>query len=290
MVTMKEAKERLFCDLHTHSFYSDGTFTPAEIVEQAEKQGLFAVALTDHNTVAGLPEFMEVAKDKQVNAVAGIEISTDYGEIELHVLALFLQPSAYKRVEELLEEMTRRRIESNRQMLTRLNASGFDVSYEEIKKRTQAKAFNRAHVGAVMTEKGYTTSIADAFDRYLAVGKGYYIGPKRLSVFEVISFIKEIGAKAVLAHPLLQLTEAELRELLPKAIACGLDGMETMYSGYSAEMIEKSRALAKEFGLKESGGSDFHGENRPGVLLGVGRGSLAIPKAFFEDLAGACTR
>ena len=281
---MKNSKQTTYCDLHTHSLYSDGTFTPAEIIQQAEKLGLAAVALTDHNTVAGLAEFTQAAKGKTVQAIAGIEISTDYGDTELHILGLFLTPSMYEKLTPPLDEMLKRREQSNRDLIARLNKAGFDVSYEEAKNRTQAKSFNRAHVAAVMVEKGYADCISEAFDRYLAVGKGFYFGPKRLDVFETIAFLKELGAVAVLAHPFLQLNEERLRVFLTKAKTYGLDGMETMYSAYSAETVKKAKEIACEFGLKESGGSDFHGNNRPGIALGSGRGDMQVPTSFLDKL------
>ena len=283
IVTMKEQKTT-YCDLHTHSVYSDGTYTPAELIEKAEQLGLSAVALTDHNTVAGLAEFAQAAKGKRVQAVAGIEISTDYGDRELHILGLFIKPDTYARLMPPIEEMLSRREQSNLLLLENLHKADFEISYEEVKNRTQAKSFNRAHVAAVMVEKGYADSIAEAFDRYLAVGKGFYFGPKRLDVFETIAFLKELGAVAVLAHPFLQFNEKELRVFLGKAKAYGLDGMETMYSAYTAETTKKAQAIAAEFGLKESGGSDFHGENRPGIALGSGRGDIQVPTAVFDKL------
>lgn len=281
---MKNIENTTYCDLHTHSLYSDGTFTPTEIIEMAEKFGLSAVALTDHNTVAGLAEFTKAAEGKRVQAIAGIEISTDYSDRELHILGLCLTPSMYGKLTPPLDEMLKRREKANFDLIDRLNQAGFDIDYQEVKSRTQAKSFNRAHVAASMVEKGYADSISEAFDRYLAVGKGFYFGPKRLDVFETIAFLKELGAVAVIAHPFLQLNEEELRIFLAKAKACGLDGMETMYSAYSAETTKKAKAIAAEFGLKESGGSDFHGNNRPGITLGSGRGDMKVPTSVVERL------
>lgn len=282
--------ERKYCDLHAHSIYSDGTWTPTAIVEEAERSGLSAVALTDHNSVSGLSEFIEAAKGKQIEAVAGIEISTDYGDTELHILGLFLENGMFEKLMPPIEAMLQRREQANLDLLASLNKAGFEVGYDEVKRRTKSKSFNRAHVAAVMMEKGYADSIAEAFDRYLAVGKGHYFGPKRLPVFETISFLKSLGAVAVLAHPFLSLTEDKLPAFLAEAKTYGLDGMETMYSAYDKETTEKARKLAAVFGLKESGGSDFHGENRLGITLGSGKGNMAIPNSFLRALKGACTR
>ncbi len=273
-----------YCDLHAHTNYSDGTYTPTELVEYAEALGLSAVALTDHNNVGGLSEFLKAGEGKRVETVAGVEFSTDYLEDELHVLGLFIKPSDFDKVTVLFQEMAKRKEASNVQLAENLKKEGYDLDYAEVKGRTPNGHVNRTHFAEVLMEKGYVSSIKEAFDGLLAKGNGLYEQPKRLDVFETIAFIKSIGAVAVLAHPFLNLDEAGLRVFLQKAIPCGLDGMETLYSTYDAETEAKARSIAKEFGLLESGGSDFHGSRKPDIDLGKGRGNLAIPEAFARKL------
>lgn len=272
------------CDLHTHSAYSDGTVMPAEIIEQAEKIGLSAVALTDHNTVAGLPSFFEAAKGKNVEAIGGVELSTDFEDMELHVVGLFIKEKHFEAIESLVAELKQRKEESNLLLVQALNGAGYAIDYEEIKSRTPKKHINRAHFASALLEKGYVQSIPEAFDTLLSKTGGYYTQPKRLDVFETIAFLKKIGCVSVLAHPFQELDEEGVRRFLTLAKPYGLDGMETEYAKYDAETVKKAKAIAKEFNVKESGGSDFHGERRKGTYIGSGQGNLRVPMAFVEKL------
>ena len=272
------------CDLHTHSAYSDGTVMPAEIIEQAGKIGLSAVALTDHNTVAGLPSFFEAANGKNVEAIGGVELSTDFEDVELHIVGLFIEERHFEAIEGLVAELKLRKEESNLLLVQALNGAGYAIDYEEIKSRTPKKHINRAHFASALLEKGYVQSIPEAFDTLLSKTGGYYTQPKRLDVFETIAFLKKIGCVSVLAHPFQELDEEGVRRFLTLAKPYGLDGMETEYAKYDAETVKKAKAIAKEFNVKESGGSDFHGERRKGTYIGIGQGNLRVPMAFVEKL------
>ena len=272
------------CDLHTHSVFSDGTFTPAQLIVAAKQAGLTALALTDHNTVAGLPDFLDAAAGSGVEPVPGIEISTDYGDVELHILALFVKPADYGPITKLMEEMVRRKEQSNIALAEALNRAGYPVDLAAIKAKTPNGQINRAHIAAELARLGYAVDIQDAFKKLLSPKRGLYVPPKRIGSFEAIRFIKDLGCTAVLAHPFLNLDEAALRAFLPKAVECGLDGMEVAYSKYSPETTALAKRIADEFGLKYSGGSDFHGSNKPDIAIGKGRGDLAIPMAWLENL------
>ena len=272
-----------YCDLHTHSYFSDGTYSPTELITEAEERGLAAIVLCDHNTVDGLGEFLAAAEGKSVKAIAGIEFSTDYGEVELHIVGMYIDPCHFNAVNEMVTELRRRKDESNMTLIKNLRADGYEVDYDEIRASTKGIA-NRAHIAAKLTEKGYTGSIKEAFDTLLSKESKYYVQPRRLDVFETIKFIKSIGAVAVLAHPFLNLNEDELRAFLPKACECGLDAMETLYSTYDEATAALAAEMAREYGLKESGGSDFHGERKPDISLGIGRGDLRVPVSFLEEL------
>ncbi len=273
-----------YCDLHTHSVYSDGTFTPEALIAAAKVANLSAVALTDHNTVAGLPSFLAAAEGSGVEAVAGVEFSTDYGEKELHILALFVRPEHYDPITELMEEMVRRKEQSNLDLAEALNRAGYPVDYAAIKAKTPNGQVNRAHIAAELARLGYVEDIQDAFKKLLSPKRGLYTPPKRIGSYEAIRFIKSLGCTAVLAHPFLNMDEAMLRGFLPEAVACGLDGMETVYSKYTPQTTALAMAIAAEFGLKNSGGSDFHGDNKPDIAIGTGRGELAIPADWLENL------
>ncbi len=271
------------CDLHTHSHYSDGTCSPAKLIRLAEAQGLGAIALCDHNTIDGLPEFCAAGESGKVQAVPGIEFSVDYAGIELHILGLFIQPSQYSRVNDLLGIYQRKKEDSNLSLAKALNAAGYAIDYEAVKGRTSGIP-NRAHFAAELSEKGYFPSMKACFQTILAPENGLYVPPPRPDAFETISFIKEISSVAVLAHPFLSLQEAALREFLKVAVSCGLDGMETIYSTFDEDQSRLAQAIAAEFGLLQSGGSDFHGSNKPDIAIGVGRGNLAVPTAFLHAL------
>ena len=272
-----------YCDLHTHSHFSDGTYSPAELVKEAEAKGLSAIMLCDHNTVDGLGEFFAAAKDSVVEAIGGVEFSTDYGDVELHIIGMFIKPEHFDAVDSRVTELRRRKEESNVTLVQNLAKDGYDIDYDEIKAATPG-IVNRAHIAAKLTEKGYTGSIKEAFATLLAKDGKYFVQPRRLDVFETIEFIKSIGAVAVLAHPFLNLSESELREFLPEAIRHGLDGMEVLYSTYDSETTALSVSIAREYGLAESGGSDFHGARKPDIELGTGRGDLGVPDTFLQNL------
>lgn len=274
----------VFCDLHMHSTFSDGTDTPAQLLELAEELGLGAVALTDHNTVAGLPEFLSAAKGKKVRAIAGTEFSTDYRGTELHILGLFLKPEHFSTITALLEAYHQRKEQSNRDLVDKLNAAGYDVDYDKIKNSTPEGQVNRALIAAELTRLGHTESIQAAFKQLLSPKCGYYIPPARPSPFETIHFIKSLGAVAVLAHPFLNLEEEPLREFLKEAVPCGLDAMETMYSTYDERTTAAAKQVADDFGLLHSGGSDYHGKNKPHIQMGIGQGNLAVSQGLMTAM------
>ena len=276
--------EKKYCDLHTHSNFSDGTYTPRELLREGESLGLSAIALCDHNTVAGLWDFIHAAKDFDIEAVAGTELSTDYEGKELHIVGLFINPSHFDKITALVEKMQHDKEKNYRELIDRLYADGYKLSYDKISKKSETGRINRAHIAEALFEAGYVRSIQDAFLHLLSKSGGYYKEPKYIPATEAISFLKSIGAVAVLAHPYLSLSPEEVREFLPIGKAAGLDAMETVYSKYSDKTTEIARKAAKEFGILESGGSDFHGSRKPDIALGRGKGSLRIPSEFLEKL------
>lgn len=272
------------CDLHTHSTYSDGTYTPARLIEAAVEAGLEAIVLSDHNNVSGLPEFLAAAKGKPVEAVGGVELSTDYGRTELHILGLYIEEEHFEEINRMMLGYKYRKEESNIHLVEALRNAGYDIDYSAIRSKTPDGQVNRALIGAALTEKGYTTSIKDAFSRLLSEKNGFYVPPERISSFDAIRYLRSIGAVTVLAHPLLNLTEDELDSFLPQAKAAGLQCMETCYSTYDAHESAVAAALAEKHGLLCSGGSDFHGANKPDISLGYGKGDLLVPGEFLDKI------
>ncbi len=270
-------------DMHTHSTFSDGTCTPAQLLEQAEQAGLTAIALTDHNSVDGLPDFFAAAQKCSVKAVGGTELSTLYQGTELHILGLFLTPACYAPIREITEAFRVRKAQSNRDLVKRLAESGYDISFEEVSGRA-GPYINRAHIAAVLMEKGYFTRRQDAFDTVLNEKNGLYVPPQRPDAYRTIRTLRKMGALPVLAHPFLNLTQEELLAFLPEAVEAGLAGMEVLYPRYTPETTRQAAQIARQFGLLESGGSDYHGGNKPDIRLGTGTGSLCVPDALYDAL------
>lgn len=278
------------CDLHTHSTFSDGTSTPEELVSAAQELGLTAVALCDHNDVDGLPRFLAAARGGRTVAVPGTEISTVFEGTELHILGLFIPERGWEAVRELTARMRRSKEESNLTLERRLRAAGYAVDYAVMRAANPDGYLNRAHFAAELTRLGYASSIDDAFRTLLAPGAGFYEPPRLTDALEAVSLLREIGSVPVLAHPLLKLDAAGLRRFLPGAVKCGLMGMETRYPLFSREDERTADEAAAEFGLLPSGGSDYHGANKPDIALGRGRGELEVPDAWYEALLTAAQK
>ena len=273
-----------YCDLHTHSTYSDGTFSPAQLVTEGLRKKLRAVALTDNNTVAGLPEFLKAAEGTGLEGIPGVEISTGYNHQEVHIVGLFLRQEHYGELERFLDVINQRKEKTNRDLVAALREAGYALNYEEIQERHQGNV-NRAVIAAELIEKGYITDRKEAFHGILSAKNGLYHPPERIPAFEAIRFLSSIHAVPVLAHPYLSLTEEALRTFLPEAKKNGLAAMETRYSTFTHQMTEAARSLASKFGLLKSGGSDFHGGNKPEIQLGSGKGDLAVPYSFVQSFA-----
>ena len=272
------------CDLHVHSTFSDGTLTPARLVRLAQELQISAVALCDHNTVAGLPEFLDAARGSALWAIPGIEFSTDYRGGELHILGLFIDASHYTAVTQRVEQMLQWKEQSNRDLVAGLKTAGIELDYDRIKAGTPGGTVNRAVIAAEMVRLGYCASVKEAFSNWLSEKHGYFHPPRRPDAMETITFIKSIGAVAVLAHPFLNLDEQDLRDFLPGAVDKGLDAMETYYPKFTDDQCLLAGRIAEEFGLLPSGGSDFHGANKPDIAMGTGRGNLMIPVSVADGL------
>lgn len=271
-------------DLHVHSTFSDGTCTPAELIALAQNVGVSVLALCDHNTVSGLPEFLKAAQGSGVEAVPGVEFSTEYEGTELHILGLFIPTEHYAAVTNRLNDMLKQKERSNRELVQALCEAGLKMDYDSIRAANPNGVVNRAVIGAEMLRLGYVSSVKEAFSRWLGEKHGFYRPARRPDSLEIIRFIRSIGGVSVLAHPFLDLDEPSLRNFLNYAVEAGLDGMETCYAGFDSETTELARKIAGEYGLLESGGSDFHGANKPDIRIGTGKGTLRVPVDFFALL------
>lgn len=270
------------CDLHTHSVFSDGTLTPAQIIAAAEQAGLSAVALCDHNTTAGLDAFLKAGINSPVMAIPGVEVTAQYKGKEIHVVGLFLK-KPYDALNELLDAIQAKKEAANYNVWRKLTDAGYQISYENILQAGGA-SINRVHFAKELLRCGYVSSVDEAFDTLLDEDHGLYVPAERCDGFEIIALLRKLKAVPVLAHPFLNLSYEELREFLPQAKFCGLVAMETHYALFGPEKTHLAEALAQEFGLLPSGGSDFHGDNKPNIRIGVGKGDLCVPMEYCEFL------
>ena len=279
----------MYCDLHTHTLFSDGSCTPAELVALAKELDL-TIALTDHNTVAGLPDFLAEAEKQGVRVIPGIEFSTLCHGHELHLVGLFIQPEDYALLESVAEKYQRLKDEANREMVRRLNARGYAIDYAQLLRRSPGGNLNRAHIARALVEKGYMGSVQEAFEKLLDKHLPVYVPCERLNITDCIRLFRDHKIVSILAHPLKDLTENELREFLPEMIDAGLMAMETHHSSYDDDTITLATQIAEEFHLLPSGGSDFHGLAKPTTHLGTGKGNLQIPLSVLENLEAARNR
>lgn len=276
-----------YVDLHVHSTASDGTFTPKEVVKLAAKAGLSAFALTDHDTVKGVDEAIESAKKLNLEVIPGVEISTRYKEKEIHIVGLFLDHHNSQLLKGLGNEIDIRN-KRNQMLIEKFNENGFPVTMEKMHEMFPDSVITRAHFASYMAKKGYVKSTLDAFNRYLGEGMPLYVPRDKKSPEEAIKLITSAGGVAILAHPLLyHLTIGELRDLCIMLKELGLVGIESMYSTYKGFDELSVKNLAKEIGLLESGGSDFHGANKPHIKIGSGMGTLRISSEYMENLRKA---
>ncbi|WJQ79846.1 PHP domain-containing protein [Brevibacillus brevis] len=246
----------LMADLHTHTKASDGTCEPAENVRLAKEAGLAALAITDHDTVAGIPEAMEAARALGVEIIPGVEVSSVGKGQDIHVLGYFV-PYEDKAFEERLFRLRETRHERNQLLIARLQELGIDISLEKVYRRKQGtdKNIGRPHIAEELIELGVVSTIAEAFDKYLGKGGAAYVNPPRITPQEAITLIKEAGGVAVLAHPGLYDDD----ELIQELIVFGLDGIEVNHPDNDEVQKMRYSKWAAQYGLVVTGGSDFHG-------------------------------
>lgn len=274
-----------YVDLHCHSTASDGTLAPSDVVALAVSSGLSALALTDHDTIAGVPEAAEAARNAGIDFLPGIEISCDVPKpATMHLLGYGIDPHS-----PILLDMTRRLIEGrndrNPRIIDRLNELGVNISMEELEAEAAGGVIGRPHIAAILLRKRYVSSIKNAFDKYLAPGGAAYFDKERISPKQAIDMVRQSGGLPVLAHPSQLRTEndAQLERMVKDLADLGLAGIEVIHSDNSEAMIAKYSALADRYGLLKTGGSDFHGTNKKDIALGVANGHR-VPREFFDKL------
>lgn len=272
-----------FIDLHTHTTASDGTASPAELVAMAASKGLAAVAVTDHDTLAGLPEARAAGAEHGVEVIAGVELSVADERGSIHLVGLFL-PDAPGPLAERLDWLRERRHDRNKRILEKLAVLGVPLQYESVTALAQG-AVGRPHIAQALLAMGAVTSFKEAFTRFLGAYGKAYVPKDKLALPEAIELLHAEGGLAVLAHPyLLGLSGPALAETVGRYRDAGLDAIEAFYTEHSQYQTLEYLALARKLGLAVSGGSDYHGAAKPGVELGRGRGSLRIDIAVLDVL------
>lgn len=270
-------------DLHTHSTCSDGSMSPRELVRHAADKGLAAIALSDHDSVAGVPDAMDEGKKVGVEVVPAIELSVQ-SETETHILGYYIDiyhPLLKEALDGVMDARNRRTLNTCK----KLNDLGFDVTMEEAYAIAPSGIIGRAHFARIMMEKGYVSSVKEGFDKWLGVGKPAYDGSQALTAHQAVELIKDIGGFSYVAHPhLIRITDDELRVFLADLKTHGLNGIEGYYNEYTPEMQEKFQSMAKEMGLKISGGTDFHAKMKPHIEIGIGQGNMKIPYSVLENI------
>lgn len=265
-------------DLHLHTTASDGTLSPEELVQRAAQLGLEVIAITDHDSVDGIPRALDAARSfPGLRVIPGVEINTDIPHGEVHILGYFID---YRNtsLNQTLKELRSSRYERGRKMLGRLAGMGIDLEWDRVLELATGGVVGRPHIAQAMLERGYTSSFRQAFTEYIGRNGPAYVPRKKVTPLEAVMLLLKAGGLPVLAHP------ADIESLdafvlqLKKA---GMVGIEVYYNGYSSRTIAQLQSLARKYELVACGGSDYHGLDD---TIGTGIGSVGLPRESVERL------
>ncbi len=270
-------------DLHTHSHYSDGTKSPMELVRLASKSGVSALSITDHDTMDGVQEALSAGMEYGVEVVPGLELSVVYEKKPLHILGYWMDP-AHAELSAALTVLQKARDQRNEKIIEKLKALGIDASVQELAEISGVGQTGRPHIAKLLMNHGVVRSMQQAFDEYLKKDAIAYVDRFAYSAEEAITLIINGGGIAVLAHPVqVDRTMNSLPPLLAVLKGFGLEGIETFYPTQSKKMRKKIRQFADEFDLVLTGGSDYHGDIRPGTRL-AGGNNVFVPPALLDKM------
>lgn len=273
-----------YIDLHVHSNASDGTLSPSQVVKEAKKAGLSAIALTDHDTTAGIEEAVHAGETLGIRVIPGVELSCVYQGKEIHILGLFVNYQDASFVRELNQLLSVRRWR-NEEMLRRFQADNFDITMEDLMAGNPDTVITRAHFARALKEKGYASSMADAFQTYLQYGGKYCLKKELITPEHAMKVLTDNHAFPALAHPVQYKLEWEaLDTLIASLTKLGLMGLEVYHSSQSPAQSRTLRSIARKYSLLPTGGSDFHGSNKLDISIGTGRGGLHISHLLLEDI------
>lgn len=274
--------ERNYIDLHVHSNASDGSMTPSEVVKLADDAGLYAFALTDHDCVNGLEESMSAAEHYEVKVIPGIEITASYHGEDAHILGLNIDYRNQALIDSC-NHLQNVRNERNRKITNLMNANGFAIDADRFFEEHAHTSITRMHYARYLLEHGYVSDANEAFHKYLNPGGVLYVPREKIVPQDAIALIHAAGGHAVLAHPVLyKWSRCCLMDCLKELKAMGIEGIEAIYSRNTPVHEKTLKEAAKELGLFITGGSDFHGINKPDIQIGTGCGNLQIPKELLS--------
>ena len=266
-------------DLHTHTTASDGSYSPTELIQLAQQLHLQAIAVTDHDTVAGLDEAQRTAASiDDLEVVPGLELACLSEVGTLHMLGFFIDPAS-QALQDLLERMINSRARRNPQIVAKLNELGYEITMADVLAQASSSIVSRLHIALAMVQKNYVRSVEEAFGRFLGDTGSAYVKRVEPAPAEAIDIIHSAGGLAVVAHPvhLRAANERQLTARLAELADVGLDGIEVWYPEHTADLTAQLWRFCQRAHLAAVGGSDFHGSAKSHISLGTGRGSLSIP-------------
>lgn len=272
-------------DLHVHTLASDGSDAPAEVVRKAAELGLRAVAVTDHDTFAGLPEAIGAGARYGVEVVPGVELSTIYDGVEVHVLGYYMD-AGHPRLRAMMARATAERNARNETMVQRLHDAGYPITMDALHAEFPGQTMlGRPHISEYLMRRGYVASVQDGMKNLLGRGKPFYVARYNIPLEESVETLRAAGGLPVVAHLFkYRYTPEQRTAMVDAATAAGAVGLEAMYTNYTPEQEQTVRVLAAERGLLCTGGTDYHGARKPDIALGHGFGNLRVPYALLEGL------
>ena len=268
-----------YIDLHSHSTASDGSFSPSDLIAKGKEIGLVALALTDHDTVSGIPEFLDAASGcDSLEAVPGVEVSVEFKGKEVHIVGLYIDHEN-ESLGAMLTEIRDHRNQRNELIIEKLQGMGFDITLQELLDVAGGESIGRPLLAKILIKKGYFTEVQEVFDKCLKRGAPAYCARILPTPEKAVSEIHNAGGIAIWAHPLYRASNdrSYMRKVVRELLKYGLDGVEAYYTSFTLDQTRAVLDIAEEFSLLLSGGSDFHGANQEGIKLGSGFGELAVP-------------
>ena len=270
-----------FCDLHIHTYYSDSTFSPEQVVEEAHNKGLGCIAITDHDTLEGVFPTITAAKKYDLEVITGIELSCEFRGKDIHLLA-YLPGYEDSELQKRITSFQDSRVLRMTEMIERLKDLGMGgITLEEVCALTKSRSVGRPHLAKVMVEKGYVPNLKAAFDKYLADDGPAYVGKFKLTPAEAIALVRQSGGVSVLAHPMV----TNCDELIPQFVNAGLQGLEVYYPNVITQVTDFYKGLAQKYNLLMTGGSDAHGKAKSYTYVG----KTVVPYATVDLMKARAT-